>query len=246
MSVQQAISNYYRSFGVRGVMALAAYRLCGYPTEITAQTDAIKFPVRLRVRTGDCSVYGMVLLRGEYEFDLPFEPKVIVDAGANIGTASIYFANKYPNARIFAIEPEPSNYAMLVRNASPYGNITPLRRALWHADKAELNVMDTWHDTCGFTVGGGAGEPVPGVTISGLMQQFNLETIDILKVDIEGAEKEIFEHCADWIDRVRCIMVETHDRLKPGCAEAVTAATGEFTKTVKGETECYIRKTPAR
>lgn len=245
MSVQQAVSSYYRSLGIKGVLALASYRFCGHPTEITAQTQAIKFPLRLRVRTGDCSIYGMVLLRGEYDFELPFQPKVIVDAGANIGTASIYFANKYPDAKIVAIEPEPSNFAMLVRNVAPYSNIRPLRLALWHAEKEELNVIDKWQDTCGYMVGRGEGELVAGVTVSGLMRQFNLDSIDILKVDIEGAEKEVFEHSADWIGRARCIMVETHDRLKPGCSRAVAAATGGFSRTVKGETECYVQECQA-
>jgi FkbM family methyltransferase len=245
MSVQQAISKYYGSFGIKGVMALTSYKLCGHPLEITAHPNGIRFPVHLRMRTGDCSVYGMVLLRGEYDFELPWEPKVIVDAGANIGTASIYFANRYPNARIFAIEPEMSNFGMLVRNVSMYQTVKPLRHALWYRTE-ELNVLDPWNDTCGFTVGHGKGEKTTSVTVSDLMQKFKLNWIDILKVDIEGAEKEVFEHSAEWIDRVGCVMVETHDRDKPGCSGAVAGATKSFTKTIKGETECYIRKDAAR
>ena len=63
-------------------------------------------------------------MRGEYgSFDLPFTPKTIVDAGANIGMASIFYSHRYPAAKIIALEAEGSNFAALCKNVEPYQNI---------------------------------------------------------------------------------------------------------------------------
>ena len=66
----------------------------------------------------------MVLDGKEYDFAVD-RPSVIIDAGANIGLASIWFASKFPEARILAIEPEKSNYELLVRNVEPLHHVTP-------------------------------------------------------------------------------------------------------------------------
>ena len=108
----------------------------GTPKEIKARhSPAVKHPVHLRVRTSDVSLYKDIILRKEYDLGLPeFSPRTIVDAGANSGMATLYYANKYPNAKIVAVEPEPSNYAALVKNVAPYPNVTPINAALWNKD----------------------------------------------------------------------------------------------------------------
>src|SRR5271166_1471460 len=126
MSVRDGLTWYYASFGLRGVLAISAYRLFGLPKEIAAHPPGIRTPVHLRLKTSDESTYAQTLLWGQYAFDLPFSPKVIVDAGANIGMASIYFAHKYPEAKIIAIEAEGSNFDMLTRNIRPYPAIIPV------------------------------------------------------------------------------------------------------------------------
>ena len=57
------------------------------------------------------------------------------------GFASIYFANKYPGAKIIAIEPEQSNFELLKDNIAPYPNIIPIQAALWHKNE-EINLID--------------------------------------------------------------------------------------------------------
>src|SRR6476660_2675755 len=104
MSILDGFKVYYKNFGVRGVLAISSYRLTGLPKEIAAQPLGIQNPIHIRLRTTDASIYSSILLGGEYAFDLPFSPKIIVDAGANIGMASIYFAHRYPEAKIIAIE----------------------------------------------------------------------------------------------------------------------------------------------
>jgi hypothetical protein len=71
-----------------------------------------------------------------------------------------------------------------------------------------------------------------------LVNMYNLETIDILKIDIEGAEKELFTYnYENWLQKVRCIVIELHDLYRPGCATAFFKAISsrEFSIFCKGE-----------
>jgi FkbM family methyltransferase len=197
------------------------------------------------MRTTDVSVYQEVLICGQYAIDLPFSPKIIVDAGANIGMASLYFATKYPQARIIAIEPETSNFEMLAQNVGRYPNILPIHAALWSRD-GEIGVnspgsFENPLSKVGFVVREGQGIPVRAITVRTLMREMGIQRIDILKVDIEGAEKEVFETC-DWMDTINCLMIELHDRFRPGSSAAVDAVSEGFLLSKHGETTVYIRK----
>jgi FkbM family methyltransferase len=241
----ECLQMYHRPFGIRGVVAMLSHRLCGWPKELAARGAGIKRPVHLRVRTSDISGYEEILLGQQYAFDLPFVPKIIVDAGANIGMASIYYAHEYPNARIIAVEPEASNFAMLTRNVKPYPNIVPVRAAIWNKD-GEISVSapsrtQSASNKVGFVVHEGDGARVRALTMQTLMNDAKIDTIDILKVDIEGAEKEAFESC-NWMQNVRCLAIELHDRFKPGCSAAVNTATPDFLTTQKGEVTFCVRK----
>ncbi len=87
--------------------------------------------VYVRTNTSDLEVAISSLYRREYDHIDLSEPGVIIDAGANIGTSSIFFARKYPGARIFAIEPETSNFTLLKKNTRKYRNIVPIKAAIW-------------------------------------------------------------------------------------------------------------------
>lgn len=246
MSVLQGIAGYYGTFGVRGLFAICAYRLTGRPKEITVQPAGIRNPVHLRVRTTDVSVYSEMLVRKEYAFDLPVRPNVIVDAGANIGLASIFFAHQYPNAKIVALEAEASNFEILSRNVKPYPNILPVHGALWNRDGV-IRVTEPDPSSRAFgkwgvvTHEGQEGVQIKAMTMRTLMKHANLDSIDLLKVDIEGAEKEVFEDC-DWINNVGCMLIELHDRFKPGCSASVSAAMAGFASLQIGEMTIYTRQ----
>ncbi len=246
MNICDGFTRYYSTYGLRGVLAISAYRLFEAPTEITAHPPGIRNPVHLRLKTSDESTYKQILLDGAYAFDLPFSPKVIVDAGANIGAASIYFTHRYPEAKIIAIEPEASNFAVLAKNVRLYPAIIPIHAALWNRDgKIGVSEPDPATGAKGnwaFVTHEGSGVKVRAITMRTLMKEWQVQAIDLLKIDVEGAEKEVFES-ADWIGSVRCLMIELHDRFRPGCREAVDSVAQGFSRLQRHETTLFVRDT---
>jgi len=176
----------------------------------------------------DVDVYRQVMLDAEYEFQLSAEPKTIVDAGAHIGLASLWFANRYPDATIIAIELEPANYEMLRRNTAHCPNVHAVHAALWAKDEP-VHLTDPGRGSWGFVAStNGSGQPVPAVTIAGLMETFGLERIDLLKLDIEGAERDVLTESGAWLPHVEAVVAELHDSINPGCSRAFYLATADF------------------
>lgn len=233
MSMLSGLKGHYSMFGVRGVLANVSHRLIHWPTQLTCTPKGMR-PLYLRLRTSDVSVYSDIIVRGEYKLDLPgFEPKIIVDAGANCGMASVVYANAYPEARIIAIEPDRSNFEMLVKNVRAYPNVTPIHAALWHEDgEVSLSGCDDAYEKWGIHAVQGSG--VRALTVETLMREHQIQAIDLFKVDIEGGEKELFRN-APWMSKVKLLCIELHDRLIPGCREPVTKSAKGFRSWENGE-----------
>jgi FkbM family methyltransferase len=240
---------YYSLFGVRGLALGAKARLLQVPIEVAVRVPGILHPVHLRLRTTDVPLCREVLLNAQYDWEVPVSPSVIVDAGANIGLASVFYANKYPAAKIIAVEPEPLNFEVLLKNTNYYSNIIPVHAALW-SENEDLSIFDSGSGETAFqirtwdkTTQRGSRRRVSGLTLTKLMKEFDLDYIDLLKVDIEGSEKEVFEHSSSWIGRVGIIAIELHDWLRSGCSLSVqTGAKGFEMAGQKGETTYFIRQ----
>lgn len=81
--------------------------------DLVVKLKGYKHPVYLRNGTSDTRVFSQLFVGREYLNAIRnINPKVIIDCGANIGLASIYFKFYFPNAKIFAFEPESSNFNM--------------------------------------------------------------------------------------------------------------------------------------
>jgi FkbM family methyltransferase len=246
MSLVAGFRSHYQSLGVRGVLAATGRRLIGHPKTITVRPKSVRHPVTLRLHTTDLGAYEGVLLAREYEVERHEPPKVILDAGANIGMASLYFANRHPEARIVAVEAESSNYRILAHNVRHYPQITPIHAALWKTD-GWINVSapdpaSGAHGEWGFvtTRNAGGGPQVRSLTVQTLMRETGVQAFDLAKIDIEGAEIEVFED-SSWLSGVRCLMIELHDRFRPGCGAKVEPAMSGFARTQRGETVFYRR-----
>jgi FkbM family methyltransferase len=233
----EEMRSHYNLFGPRGIVLVAKARLLRRQVEVSCTTAGVPYNMHLRLRTSDIAVFCENLVDDQYEWEYPKSPNIIVDAGANIGLTAVLYANKYPQARIFAIEPEPSNFEMLKKNTKLYPNITAVHAALWKED-CDLEILNPEVDLWGFwgfqmRKPESAGDPgrkglARGITLRELMTKYSIDYIDLLKIDIEGAEKEVFEGSTEWIDEVGAIVIELHDRFKPGCSRAVDVATRNF------------------
>jgi FkbM family methyltransferase len=233
---------YWQILGVRGTLATLANLVFGYPHHLTITTEGVKHPLFVRLRTSDVEVYRDTFLQQEYHYPTLFSPRTIVDVGANCGLTSVFYANRYPDATVIAVEAEASNYAALVRNTRPYPKIIPIHAALWHTD-GQVEVFAPWPrwkqwGKWGFRVRQGNG--CRALTLTTLMHEVGIENVDILKMDIEGAEREIFSNC-DWIDKVKLLAIELHDRENPGCSDAVNAVATGHRKTERGLVTFYVR-----
>jgi FkbM family methyltransferase len=236
---------YLSLFGLRGLFkrALIAVSVGSNEFDVSIPNSAKK--IFLRLGTTDVAAFGHVFITDAYGFLLTRQPSIIIDAGANAGMSAVYFALRYPMAKIVAIEPEPSNFAMLKKNSRLFPQIIPVNAALWsHEGFVHLRDNGGGHWAMSTIECQAATEPtVPATTLQALMQKLRIQYVDLLKVDVEGAECEIFEDATPWINRVGVICAELHDRLRPGCSEAFEPATAEFPiKWRRGELQCVARE----
>jgi FkbM family methyltransferase len=248
MSLLTGPRMYYSLLGPSGVLLGAKARLLGRSIQVVVEIAGVRHPVHLRLRTTDVWLCQQILVDTQYDCNLTIPPRAIVDAGANIGLASIFYANKYPEAKIIAVEPEPSNFEMLRKNVSLYPNVVPIQAALWNKKK-ELHCSAIASGDHAYQVGEkhasyhDAGcNTVSGFSVRDLMTDFGIQRIDLLKVDIEGSEKEVFQDSESWIGHVGVIAIEIHDWIRSGSGESVISATADFElKWRHGETNYFAR-----
>lgn len=120
-----------------------------------------------------------------------------------------FFAHNYPNAKIIVLEPDHVNFKALTKNISGYRNIVALEVGAWWRE-AQLQVINpdakSWSFQFEEVVTGG----IPCVTIKNLIDKYAGEGETMVKIDIEGAEKEIFSRSPDWLNSVSVVQLEIH------------------------------------
>ena len=234
----------YAHTSTLGLLQVAVAKITGRRQVVRFHHPRVPHPVYLRAPSSDVHLFKSILMRGEYaRIPLPETATAIIDAGANVGLASAFFANRYPDAKIVALEPDAGNFAMLQKNTKPCANVITEQAALWN-EKKTLRLSDPGRGECGFTVGEkGKGETVAAVTVDDIINRHNIERVSILKVDIEGAELEVFANSPSWLERVDTVIVETHDEFKPDSTDTVTIALiKDFHLSRYGENDVYIRR----
>jgi FkbM family methyltransferase len=245
----QKAREYERVFGRRGLWLAVRTKFTHAERLERASVDGTRHSVQIRLNSSDLSTFVKIFLNREYEIPLAKEPAVIIDAGANVGYAAVFFALKYPNARIIAIEPETVNFAVLKQNTAAFPNILPVKAALWPTS-GYVDLLDPGMGSWGFEAADPNGpksnhaalEKVRAITIGEILNEFGLPSIDILKIDIEGGEKTLFAGPPAWLERVGVIMIELHDQRQPGCTRNFFVATREFEREIRqGETVAMLR-----
>jgi len=212
-----------RYFGLSAGVSLFFQLLFGSgKTAFYIRSKYFKNRLHIRSRQSDPYIFEQIFIEQQYRFPEKFNSKIewILDAGANIGLAAVYFSNKYPDSKIICIEPDAENFRLLCENTSNYPNIIRLHAALWHQSE-KLYIGNTEQLSAGYIVEPAkTNEGIMGITVKSLIEEYRIPRISIAKIDIEGAEKEVFESNNEWIDHCDCILVELHDHLKPGASRA--------------------------
>lgn len=177
----------------------------------------------------DNQIFNYVILRKCY-WGIGDKKEVhrIIDLGAHIGLSAISFLSEYPNAELLVVEPDPDNFKMLVENTSLYNS---QKERVYHYNTAvygqetELFLRNPKTGSHGFQMSeeniDGKGKAASVVTINGLLERHKWNKVDIIKINIEGAEKELFESNTEWIAHTKCLIVETHDRFKDDCTKSL-------------------------
>lgn len=171
--------------------------------------------VRMRSHSTDISVLKEIAVSRGYEQIFRFltqDPKVIVDLGANIGLVSTWLLSRYPDAKLVAVEPEPGNLDILRENLAQFKDRSHIVPACIGASPRRVQLLSStgeWGYHMDELSDSSSAPSVDVVTMAQALEQIEGK-VDLLKCDIEGAEKELFESCQDWISRVRLVVVECH------------------------------------
>jgi FkbM family methyltransferase len=169
----------------------------------------LRYPLLIRPGTEDIGAVTQNIIREEYgQFDLDETPITLIDAGAYIGDTSAYFLSRFPALYSIALEPNPESYRLAKRNLAPYGKrVTLLPFALSISE----DVVCFSGDEMGARIESGGNLKVKAITVSKVLEMLPNGRANILKMDIEGAEDEIFRaSIGDWLPNIDCIIIETH------------------------------------
>jgi len=195
-------------------------------------------PVVLRARTSDVLVAVQILLLDELPLSaLGDDAGLVIDAGANIGLSALTFAHRWPAARIVCLEVDDANLELLCRNTAGCAGIRVLRAGLWRRS-ARLRLANPGAPSWAIRVEEDELGPIEALGVDDLLADSGAARIDVLKVDIEGSEAEVFgPESGAWLDRVDQVMVELHENFRPGSGDAIrtTLQRAGFTLSRSGE-----------
>lgn len=244
-----AMANYLRLVRHNGPVASLKYLF--FETIGTKKVIKVKYSgcdIFVRTCTPDLVVAYYCLQGGEFRIlkELIGSANTIIDGGSYAGFAALALSDLFPESRILAIEPDPENFDLLVRNTASKPHIIPINAALM-GETQTVTLFSPENGEWAFSavpeVGSVKRAEIPGLSVLDLMKKFKVPHVEVLKLDIEGAEKAIFDKSKDWIGSVTVIYAELHERLVPGTTRAYFRATEEFEDVpTRGEKVCAINR----
>lgn len=226
------IVSHFQVLGVQGVLFLFK-RHIKFIKSFSILLPKYKYPILLRNNTTDVCVFYQVFLAKSYDIFYGLDPKVIIDCGANIGLSVLFYKNKFPDAKIIAVEPEISNFELLQKNTERYNNIFCIKRGIWNrstdlvikeGNKGNWDFVTEEVNSKNSNV-----NKISAVSINEIINTYNIEQIDILKIDIEGSERELFDmNFEKWLKITKVLIIELHDGLKPGASKSFFKAVSKY------------------
>lgn len=206
--------------------------------KLSVQSEGVGLPggrtFHLRPTHADRDVFRQVFLDREYSIEgLARATKLnslyraavrplIIDAGANIGASAVWLALTYPNATVLAVEPERRNFECLVRNTKEFPSVVPIHAAI-SSRRGSLFLSDPGQGDWGFRTSSDAVDgsyEVPALTLDDLLDREPDASPFMFKIDIEGAEADLFESPSCKLATFPLIAIELHDWMLPGKANS--------------------------
>jgi len=184
----------------------------------------------IRKNSSDIAVFEQVFINREYDIIINallvnnINPQIIIDAGSNIGLSAIQFKKAFANSKVYAVEPDPDNYKQLQINLNQFTNCHLLQKALWDCDTT-LYLDDTFRDGLEWSRSVSTkqtkNKEVQAVSMATLMKTYEIDYIDLLKIDVEGSEAAIFKTTTDltFLSKTKVIAIEIHDEFN--CRERI-------------------------
>jgi FkbM family methyltransferase len=173
--------------------------------------------------------------------------RTILDVGANIGDETARFLVHHPNAHIVAIEAAPRNFSILEKTFEKTPNVEVANCAIWHV-KTNLKIIPgrTMESFTVVETSEQGEETIPAITIQDLIERMGWNSIDILKLDIEGSEYELFTRGnREWTKKVKVFIFEVPDSDRLGSTQEIYRTLSEtglkYNTFVCGENIVLIR-----
>ncbi len=186
-------------------------------------------PNRLTIRkppSSDFAVYDQVFVLKEYQALIELikkkedykRPLNILDAGGNVGFTSIFFNTIFPGSNFGIVEPDGQNYCMLEKNIQQnnFNACSLINGGVWNRDTS-LTINRNFRDGNDWSVcvtESATPTALKRFSIPSLMKQLNFDLLDILKIDIEGSEKQLFSDptlAGEFLSKTKFIAIEIHD-----------------------------------
>lgn len=185
--------------------------------------------IYIRQNSFDKEIFNQMFIFKQYDFHTNGPIKTIVDLGGNNGMSAIYFHYTYPEATVYALEPDKNNFAALVKQTSGIDKILPLNKAIWKENGViNLDSGDSWAVRIDMD---GSGNPAEAISMDSLINTYDINQIDILKIDIEGSEKDLFANSTRFLSITKNLVIELHDWLSPGCAQPFFKSLANYSYT---------------
>jgi FkbM family methyltransferase len=233
------LAKFIRVFGITGGIRL----WCALLIQLALRSGSIVLPVPglaapIRLRRQDLPIFWQIMVMQENDFQsLPQaiwvkdayrgvlsegNRPVIVDCGGHIGLSAVWLASHFPQAVVYCIEPDITNFKLLQQNTEAYTNVTPLHGGVWNRS-CRLEISNPLSGSASFRLQE-ASEPVSdeqsdllrGYTILEILRREEANRLFLVKIDIEGAEAEVFQESTEWLELATMLIIELHDWLMPG------------------------------
>ena len=186
------------------------------PVKYALRFNNKKRTIFLRTYAGDLDIFYEIFYKKAYAFSFSKNAEMIMDAGANIGLATIYFLNQFPDCKVISVEPDPTNVEVFKKNLAveiKKQKIFLVEGAIGLTDgfafmssavlKYNSKILE---DQKSFV----EKIDVKVISMNNFFKQYSIDKIDILKIDIEGSEIQLFTDDVKWLERVKEIVMEVH------------------------------------